>query len=384
MSTSPLPIQASPKWLVQAPDGKTIQFPDEFSEDDVNREMTKMYGDPTQKSLAMISPEGRNPLNKVLAPNAYGLPGQMEPTDVRSREKMLTPPNQERMQSGESMAVPAFLMSVGAMGPVGAIERQGVGQGLKTLGQTAFRGALGTYAGSKVGGPVGKGIGELFGQNAGEVGEKIGQWGGGLYGGYKMASDPELVSRLPFLGKFLSSPEEYAESLASQRVANQLAMEKAVADNPEAQERAMGSFMNRGYKSAIPEPEEPPEPPEYKPYRPGKNVLQGDISRQGGTPGVPKGSNPSWNYPGAPGRIPGANLSVGSTPGTGEAGTIFAPEPNEALPEDRPGAMWSVPREQLPKLAHEARPGAANVARQTGRTVIYVPKGSSLPWMRGQ
>ena len=34
---------AQPKWLVQAPDGKTIQFPDEFQQADVEREMNKMY-----------------------------------------------------------------------------------------------------------------------------------------------------------------------------------------------------------------------------------------------------------------------------------------------------------------------------------------------------
>src|SRR5437016_4426253 len=35
-----------PKWLVQAPDGKTIQFPDEFTDADVTREMSKLYGAP--------------------------------------------------------------------------------------------------------------------------------------------------------------------------------------------------------------------------------------------------------------------------------------------------------------------------------------------------
>src|SRR5207302_1326540 len=35
-----------PKWLVQAPDGKTIQFPDNFTDADVTREMSKLYGAP--------------------------------------------------------------------------------------------------------------------------------------------------------------------------------------------------------------------------------------------------------------------------------------------------------------------------------------------------
>jgi hypothetical protein len=32
-----------PKWAVQAPDGKVIQFPDQFTDQDVNREMLKLY-----------------------------------------------------------------------------------------------------------------------------------------------------------------------------------------------------------------------------------------------------------------------------------------------------------------------------------------------------
>src|SRR5438105_2179731 len=50
MSTTPIPIQGqqpSPKWLVQAPDNKVIQFPDEFTDADVTREMSKMYPNPT-------------------------------------------------------------------------------------------------------------------------------------------------------------------------------------------------------------------------------------------------------------------------------------------------------------------------------------------------
>jgi hypothetical protein len=41
---------ADPKWAVQAPDGKVIQFPDSFTDVDVTREMTKMY--PAQSSSA--------------------------------------------------------------------------------------------------------------------------------------------------------------------------------------------------------------------------------------------------------------------------------------------------------------------------------------------
>lgn len=42
MSTPASPLQSS-KWSVQAPDGKVIQFPDDFQQADVEREMGKMY-----------------------------------------------------------------------------------------------------------------------------------------------------------------------------------------------------------------------------------------------------------------------------------------------------------------------------------------------------
>src|SRR5213594_4292402 len=38
-----MPENPNPKWAVQAPDGKVIQFPDNFTDVDVNREMSKMY-----------------------------------------------------------------------------------------------------------------------------------------------------------------------------------------------------------------------------------------------------------------------------------------------------------------------------------------------------
>lgn len=41
-----------PEWRVQAPDGKVIQFPNEFTDADVNREMSKMYASSTAQQPA--------------------------------------------------------------------------------------------------------------------------------------------------------------------------------------------------------------------------------------------------------------------------------------------------------------------------------------------
>jgi hypothetical protein len=57
MSTAPQPIQTqSPKWLVQAPDNKIIQFPDEFTDADVTREMTKLYPPSLTEATAAANP----------------------------------------------------------------------------------------------------------------------------------------------------------------------------------------------------------------------------------------------------------------------------------------------------------------------------------------
>jgi len=54
MSAQPIPQpEATPKWMVQAPDGKVIQFPDSFQESDVSREMAKMYPPPAPNMTGM-------------------------------------------------------------------------------------------------------------------------------------------------------------------------------------------------------------------------------------------------------------------------------------------------------------------------------------------
>lgn len=56
-------------------------------------------------------------------------------------------------------------------------------------------------------------------------------------------------------------------------------------------------------------------------------------------------------------------------------GTSIFPEPREPLPGDRPGAMWSVGREELPGAAARGTPGAVDVLRNLNRPIILTPKG---------
>lgn len=56
-------------------------------------------------------------------------------------------------------------------------------------------------------------------------------------------------------------------------------------------------------------------------------------------------------------------------------GVSVYPEPREPLPTDRPGAMWSVGREEtLPESAQRGAPGAGDVLRNIGRPIIYEPR----------
>lgn len=62
---------ATPKWAVQAPDGKIIQFPDEFTDADVNREMGKLYPQAPQPNAAQryseITLGTQHPLDELKA-----------------------------------------------------------------------------------------------------------------------------------------------------------------------------------------------------------------------------------------------------------------------------------------------------------------------------
>lgn len=67
MSTQPSPIQSqSPKWAVQAPDGKVIQFPDEFTDKDVTREMTKMYPQTPESQAPDAIAQARKQVSDVI------------------------------------------------------------------------------------------------------------------------------------------------------------------------------------------------------------------------------------------------------------------------------------------------------------------------------
>lgn len=65
-------------------------------------------------------------------------------------------------------------------------------------------------------------------------------------------------------------------------------------------------------------------------------------------------------------------------------GVNILPEPREAMPGDKPGAMWSAGREDvLPAAARRGTPGAGDVLRNIGQPVLYLPReGVGFPGPR--
>ena len=72
------------------------------------------------------------------------------------------------------------------------------------------------------------------------------------------------------------------------------------------------------------------------------------------------------------GRIPSAGTETGGLP----EGVMHVPEPNPLAPGEKPGSMYSVPREELAAAAQRSKPGAIDVLRDLGRPMIVIPKGA--------
>lgn len=157
------------------------------------------------------------------------------------------PAAEQKMESGSSMAIPSFLAGVGTLGPIEAVGKQGLVQGAKTVGLRFLRPLIGSAVGSEAGERIGRPIGRMLGDE--QAGETVGRYAGGAFGAGALSS-PAKLSEVPFLGRFLTTDQEYADLQAARTLARQQAMERAVANSPEAQQRALGAFMNKGYQPA--------------------------------------------------------------------------------------------------------------------------------------
>ena len=80
-----------------------------------------------------------------------------------------------------------------------------------------------------------------------------------------------------------------------------------------------------------------------------------------------------------------AKMQTGTTPKIGKSGVLQLPEPREALPTEKPNYLPSIPRERLTGLAMKGYPGAGDLLKNEGKTIIYVvpeypgPRTAKLP-----
>lgn len=93
-------------------------------------------------------------------------------------------------------------------------------------------------------------------------------------------------------------------------------------------------------------------------------------------PEPPLGSpeNPGWHSK-IPNRMPAKIAGPEGASKIAAPQVTVLPEPRQPMPGDRPGAMWSVGREDvLPGAAQRGTPGAGDVMRNIGQPIIYTPK----------
>lgn len=206
---------ASPKWAVQAPDGKVIQFPDNFSEQDVNREMLKMYpqkaqADPMTQMPGAIGAisrfgnwvQGKSPWYQDSDPLTAKMKQSVSPANIASNlyqgakgaitalPKMAEDAYQRFPESifGKDTTYQRFIdnptdeMSAKAdkaktlsekAGYTAAAAVPGLGPWAGSMGEQAGTGDIGGAAAQLVGGDLGAKVGPAITKRVGKVGELV-------------------------------------------------------------------------------------------------------------------------------------------------------------------------------------------------------------------
>lgn len=239
MSSAPQPIQTqSPKWAIQAPDGKVIQFPDQFTDADVTREMTKMYPPPSVPTEAMAAAKPPvAPMPKVA----------MKTGSERNAEAV--------SQMGQMLASPVAPASAAASIPRAIGSLVGGYAGGKA-GSLASNNPWARDIGAVVGGVLGAGTGaaaEDFGKHTLgpiEFPEKI-----TLPGGFKLPWNRALPSEgtgapLPAAGDFYES--KAADLMRRGREQSALDVKAARAAKANAPTPELGTPGNPGWIVRLP------------------------------------------------------------------------------------------------------------------------------------
>ena len=264
--------------------------------------------------------------------------------------KRVTPGQIDSATTGAIHDIPTVLAAASAPGLIGSIGEAGAEglPGLAKFGLKMGRGLIGAGVGAGIGERGGAGVGGLFGENGRKIGGTLGAVGGGLLGGGLAAG----LERNPSTLQIKSMPFGMQRAIP----------EWMVPGGVEDEEAAKAAFMNRGYKSALPEAAAPAELDQY---------------------GLPKNpANPDIGplYSKIPSTMPKIGASGSGSPLVGAApeqggGVTVVPEPNPLFPGENPNYAASTPRDELIGQAQRGKPGAGTQLQQLGRPVIYRPKG---------
>jgi hypothetical protein len=240
-----------------------------------------------------------------------------------------------------------------------------------SIGQGAYQHVvsplLKAYAGSEVGRVAGKGIDAVFHT---KHGEQVGQTAGALAGPFVSGKS---FARLPMgAGRLVASNEEYAAALAERKLAQRNADLAVGLRTSKPVDEVASAVRNRTANwlpTKLPPPEVTPmtESPYYNDYAAAKSNAREEAANNAM-------NRPGWTAP-LPARVGGGTGIEGAGSGGGRNGVGLFPEPREPLPQDRPGAMWSVKRQStLPAAALRGAPGAGDVLRNLGKPVLFEPR----------
>lgn len=324
---------------INGPNGP-VNFPSSMSDADIEKAMGKLYPAPEtspeameKKATAQASEESKAPLKnaKFVSP-LTGKQQNINPAD---------PDYQTMGEPGEYTGVP--------MTP--AKEAETAGETATALGLVAnpaatARGLIGSVGGAAIGGGIGREVGSFISPDAGRIGGEVGALGGGLIGGFAGAN-----------GDIPSAARRW--------------MPRSLI--PNADQEAVGAFMNRGYKSMIPSVEEPEPTIDYEQNR--KLNLKA-LARGGGS------QEPAGPASGSLGKVVPKFKQIEAERQAGQIPVMQVPEPNPPAAGEKPGTMYSVPREELGAAAQRRKAGAFDVLRDLGRPMIVIPKEAGYPGPR--
>lgn len=331
-----------------------------------------------QAAGAPVSEEDLPGSTPLLRRKAAGLgPSLVAPTPFERQRnpQYLTNTQQESDIASRNAKEPGIVLSDADVAMLGT---GGYSLGRNIIRQ-GFRAALTPVVKSAVGATAGKYVGRELGGLVGhpEAGGTIGGLAGGLYG---LRGERPAPFDTPTNGETVGAPLPSADEFYARRGAEM----NAVRRQSEMLSRRAPTPFETPTTESVGAPL--PSADEFYENR-GRDLmareraeaaLQRSVPKTGPFAGATSSAEPvGMNIPlpvprGTPTPFPIVQSAV-KTPPT-EPVSLF-PEPREPMPSDRPGAMWSVGREEvLPAAAKRGAPGAADVLRNIGKPIILTPR----------